>query len=296
MGGDEAASVLRASSGRIRLGWRILAFFVVAAVVSTAILLLLPGRLLSQSVAVLLGALVAGWLVLAADGRAPGALGFHVKGSAGRETFAGLALGILVGGLAVLFIAAAGGMRWTAETGSMTTWLWTGAGAIAFLVLPAASEEALMRGYPLQALTESWGPGWALGITSCVFGLAHLANPGVTALAVVNVAAAGLMLGVIYIRTASLWWATGAHLGWNWTHGFAADVSVSGLELWDTPFYEPVIRGPAWLGGGAFGPEGSLVTTAVLLAAATVLWRAKWLRPSEAARSRHPLILARRGA
>jgi membrane protease YdiL (CAAX protease family) len=287
----ETRGLLRTDAGRLRLGWRILTFLLVATVITVAVALVMPPSVLSQSVAVLVGSLVGGWLLLATDGRGPGALGFHLGGSGPRETTAGLGVGVLIGGVAVALIGLAGGLRWTGEPGTLAGWVMGAVGALSFLVLPAAAEEALLRGYPFQALTESWGPQWALAVTSCLFGLAHLGNPGVTALAIVNVAAAGLMLGVIYLRTASLWWATGAHLGWNWAQGYAADVPVSGLELLDAPYYESVVQGPEWLGGGSFGPEGSLLATAVLLAAAAACWRTGWLRPSGAALRTQPLVL-----
>ena len=103
----------------------------------------------------------------------------------------------------------------------------------------------------------------------------------------------GAFLGVVYLKTLSLWWATGAHLGWNWTHGYLADVPVSGLELIDAPLYEGVVSGPLWLGGGAFGPEGSLLATAVLFVATLLCWRARSLRPGEAVLAARPLAADR---
>jgi hypothetical protein len=131
----------------------------------------------------------------------------------------------------------------------------------------------------------------ALWVTSIVFGALHLGNPNTSALGLANIVVAGLFLGVIYWKTASLWWATGAHLGWNWGHGFLADLPVSGLELIDAPLLEPALAGPAWVTGGAFGPEGSLVTTAVLALATIWIWRAPWLRPGRNAIEARPLIL-----
>jgi membrane protease YdiL (CAAX protease family) len=240
----------------------------------------------------LLAGLLAGVAVLALDGRGPGALGFHLAPVAGRELAAGFGVGTVVGLAVVAGMLALGGVRFTGQEGSLLGWLSGGLGALAFLALPAAAEEAVLRGYPLQALAEAWGPAWALGITSIAFGGLHLANPEVTALALANVSAAGLLLGVVYLKTASLWWATGAHLGWNWAHGWVADVPVSGLELMDAPFYEGVPSGPAWLGGGGFGPEGSAVATVVVLVASALLWRSDLLRPSDAARRAEPLVLA----
>jgi hypothetical protein len=122
--------------------------------------------------------------------------------------------------------------------------------------------------------------------------LLHLGNPNTSWIGLANILVAGLFLGVVYLKTASLWWATGAHLGWNWTHGFLFDLPVSGLELLDAPLLEPLTRGPDWLSGGAFGPEGSVLSTLILLLATGVLWRTSWLRPGERAREVRPLILA----
>ena len=37
----------------------------------------------------------------------------------------------------------------------------------------------MLRGYPLQALTEAWGAAPALGVTAVMFGLLHIGNPGI---------------------------------------------------------------------------------------------------------------------
>jgi membrane protease YdiL (CAAX protease family) len=158
--------------------------------------------------------------------------------------------------------------------------------------VPAAAEEALLRGYPIQAIAEARGPNAALVVTSGVFGALHLTNPNVSMIGVLNVTVAGAFLGVIYLKTLSLWWATTAHLGWNWAHGYLADVPVSGLELMDAPLYEGAVSGPTWLGGGAFGPEGSVIATVALAAAMAVCWKASWLRPGAAILAARPLAAA----
>ena len=140
-------------------------------------------------------------------------------------------------------------------------------------------------------MAERWGPAAALVLTALIFGALHRANPGVTWIGTLNVVVAGVFLGVVYLRTASLWWATGAHLGWNWAHGYLADVPVSGLELLDAPLYEGTMQGPGWFGGGSFGPEGSVVSTALLALITVWCWRTKLLRPSEAAREARPLAI-----
>ena len=283
--------LLRTGDGRLRLGWRLVLFLALTAAVAALVGAVLPAGLLTGSAALLVGSVVGGWALLALDGRPPAALGFPLGRATLADSAGGLALGIVVALAVVGLMAAAGGLRWATEEGTPAAWLLGAGGALLFLALPAAAEEALLRGYPLQALAEAWGPWWALGLTAAVFGVLHLLNPRVTAIGTLNVAAAGVFLGIVYLRTASLWWATGAHLGWNWAHGYLADVPVSGLELMDAPLYEGLVLGPAWLGGGSFGPEGSLLATLVLAAACAGCWRAGWLSPSPGARAARPLAL-----
>ncbi len=282
--------MLRAESGRLRLGWRLLIFVVVALCVTVAVGLILPSHLVSGSVALLVGSCVGGWMLLASEGRRPAALGFHLSSEVGSELAVGVALGLGVALLAVTALWAAGAVRWVTETGTAVGWV-TGAGsAVLILAIPAAAEEALLRGYPLQALAEAWGIGPALVVTSTAFALAHLGNPGVTPLAVVNIGLAGLWLGLVWVRTGSLWWATGAHLGWNWGTAYIADLPVSGLELFDAPYYGASMSGPEWLGGGAFGPEGSVLATLTLGAASWWCWTTDRLRASEAVVAAKPLV------
>ncbi len=186
-------------------------------------------------------------------------------------------------------LALTGTVRFAGEPGTVGGWVRGAVDAAALLAVPAAAEEALLRGYPLQALTRAWGPAWGIGITSVAFGALHLPNPGLTGLGAANTAAAGVFLGVLYLRTGSLWWATAAHLGWNWGIGYLADLPVSGLDLVNAPLVEGVARGPAWWSGGAFGPEGSVATTLGFLGAAAACSWARWPRTEPAALERRPL-------
>lgn len=276
----------------VGLGWRILLFLGITVAVMLAASLVVPtGSITGGAAATLVAALVAGGLLLRLHGRGPGALGFHLAPSAPREVVLGGAVGV---GLAVGVVAvmtALGGVAWSREAGSLAAWAAGAVGALGLLALPAAAEEALLRGYPLQALAQKWGAGWGLLLTSALFGVMHRANPGATALGTATTAAAGLFLGAVYLRTGSLWWATGAHLGWNWGIGYLADLPVSGLEVMDAPWVGAMPRGPDWLGGGAFGPEGSGVATVGFLVAAALCWWGPWLRPEPAALAARPLAL-----
>jgi membrane protease YdiL (CAAX protease family) len=277
-----------AGSEALKLAARLLLFTVLLAV-----LLLFGGLVgitaLGGGMVLLLASLTAGWSMLRLHDRPPGALGFYLAPSVPAECAWGLLLG---GGMALLVclaIAALGGLRWSFEAGSAAAFFSVLGQSFVFFLFPAAAEEALMRGYPLQALAERVGAFGALSSTSIVFALLHWNNPSVGAVGLVSIGAAGLFLGVVYMKTGSLWWAASAHLGWNWVLAFWVDLPVSGLEHFDTPWIAATVGAPNWLSGGSFGPEGSICAAVLLTLASVVLWRAPWPRPEGAALERDPI-------
>ncbi len=130
--------------------------------------------------------------------------------------------------------------------------------SVAVLAPAALTEELLLRGYPFAVLSGTWGWPVATAVTSIVFGLLHLGNPGVTPMAIANVIAAGVFLAGVRIVTGSLAAAWAAHFAWNWTMSAGFHTAVSGLPF-GTPGYRLVDTGPDWLSGGAWGPEGGVV-------------------------------------
>jgi membrane protease YdiL (CAAX protease family) len=237
----------------------------------------LPWATLPGLVGALLGARVLGGI----EGRPGASLGFPLDRRAPAEAGLGLALGIGVAAVGIGLMALAGAVAWRADAGGGAAWLKTALSALWLLAIPAAAEEALVRGYPLRAIAEAKGPAWALGVTAFGFAALHLPNlrdlPGLAPLALVNLAAAGLFLGALVLRTGNLWWATGAHVGWNWALAFLADLPLSGLEVIDAPLLEGEARGSVWLSGGAFGPEASVLVGGVLIGAAAWSWRSRRL-------------------
>jgi uncharacterized protein len=275
--------------GRVRLVWRLLLFTVLFLVLLVGLTPLLPNTLVGSGAALFAAAVLPGWALLRMEGRPAAALGFPVRRETAGETLKGFGVGVIVASAAVLAILAAGGVSWSTEPTTAAAFVGAALGSAALLFLPAAAEEALVRGYPLQALSESWGAAPALLATSVLFGLLHAGNPDVGTVGLIDTGLAGVFIGVLYLRTGSLWWASGAHMGWNWAHGFLADLPVSGLEVADAPGIAAHVRGPALLSGGAFGPEGSLLTAGVLLVAVAWAWSTDRLRPTTAAREAPPL-------
>lgn len=294
-------SLFTTSSGRLRAAWRIGLFFTSAlglwlVLVTLYWILGLPAggtAVVASSAALAAAGLVASWwFAEKVEGFPTAALGLPLDRLTAAELGRGFLVGSLLVGLAVAALAISGALTWRLEPGGIRPTALAGslAGFTLFLLAAAWAEELLFRGYPLQAAAERIGGPAAIGLTAVVFAGFHLLNPGLGGaladgvtlaeiLPVVNLVLAGVVLGLAYWRTYSLWFATGVHLGWNWVMGFAADLPVSGLDaetstlaLFDTPGWEAVVEGGRLWTGGAFGPEGGLAVTAA--SAAAIAWLA----------------------
>jgi membrane protease YdiL (CAAX protease family) len=192
-----------------------------------------------------------------------------------RESALGLGIG------AALIFAVAG----TLSLGGWVKFTTTGAppaGSLALtlvmLLLAAAFEEVLLRGYAFQRLVDSLGALGAVLISSALFGALHIPNPSATPLSTANTVLAGVLLAVAYLKTRGLWLPIGLHFAWNFLMGPVLGLPVSGIDF--AGFFTTATAGPAWISGGAYGPEGGVVLTAAATAAAACLWRARAISPS----------------
>lgn len=267
--------------GELRALWR-LALFALLFLLALTLLAALAGPgggVVRGAFPVLGAALAAGWAMLGMEGRGPGALGFHLRRSAPCEGALGLAAGAALAAACLLLILLLGGLRLAREPGTPAALVGAAARALWTFAAPAAAEEALFRGYPFQTLVRAIGGGPATALGGAAFGALHVENPHATWIGIVNTGLAGVLLSLVYLRTSSLWAATGVHLGWNWGIGFLADLPVSGLDLVDTPYIAVTPVGRDWLAGGVFGPEAGAAATLVLAAASGVAWRVRWPRP-----------------
>ena len=133
-------------------------------------------------------------------------------------------------------------------------------------VIQGMSEEVLVRGYFMVSLSNRCHMAWAVGISSVAFALLHLANPGISVLAVVNLILFGVFMGVYILRTDDLWGACAIHSAWNFAQGNLVGIRVSGTALLPTVAVMKPQGASALFHGGDFGLEGGLIVTVVLLA------------------------------
>jgi membrane protease YdiL (CAAX protease family) len=120
-------------------------------------------------------------------------------------------------------------------------------------------EEFIMRSLLLSGLLlalRGRAP-LAIGISAVAFGLIHLSNPGASALSVIGNSLGGAIYGTAFILARSLWLPIGLHFAWNFTQGPLLGFPVSGMDAGGLQGIVDI--GPAWLTGGAYGPEAGAV-------------------------------------
>jgi membrane protease YdiL (CAAX protease family) len=177
--------------------------------------------------------------------------------SIGRELGTGLVVGTLMI-LVTLGVLAAGGSFQLAGTGS---WV-AAAKSFTEMMFVALLEEILFRGVLLRLTERALGSWIGLAVSSALFAFAHVNNDGMTALAVVNTALAGLVFGAAYLTTRRLWLAIGMHFAWNFVSDGVFSIPTSGNP--GHGLLQGQLSGAAWFSGGAYGIEASAVTLLVL--------------------------------
>lgn len=139
---------------------------------------------------------------------------------------------------------------------------WLFVGIILFLAV-AWAEELWFRGYAVKVLQADYKRNTVIIVSSVLFALAHLGNPNASLIGIVNIVIAGFALVVLYEATNSLWLPIGFHFSWNYVQGFVFSFSVSGLSL-EGLIPVTIHQNNIWT-GGAFGLEGSILSTILLL-------------------------------
>jgi membrane protease YdiL (CAAX protease family) len=135
-------------------------------------------------------------------------------------------------------------------------------------------EELVFRGIIYRIAEESLGTNLALMLSALLFGLAHLPNENANAISVFSAASGGILAGLLFSMTKRLWLPIFFHAGWNWAQG-SLGVTVSGIE--EMPgFVQSSINGPELITGGAFGPENSIYTIALVLVLSGVTYYLTW--------------------
>ncbi len=275
----------------IRAGWRVLIFF---AVTVPLVLLLQWAAKLSPilkaaarnnmtggasvplgdivlETTVLLPILVAAWVMSRIEHRPFGDYGLSPRNAFAKQFWQGASWGIATEAFAILLIAAFHGFSFgplALGAGDIAKYavLW----AIAFLLV-GLQEEFFCRGYMLYTLATGIRFWPAAIVTSLIFGAGHLFNRGENWIGALEIVLWGLVACLTLRLTGNLWFAVGFHTAGDWAETFLLSVSNSGTPA-KGQLLSSTMHGPAWLTGGAVGPEASVFSYVTVLLFAFVFY------------------------
>jgi membrane protease YdiL (CAAX protease family) len=204
-----------------------------------------------------------------------------------RDLIAGLVAGALMVSACIALIALLGHYSITAAPPLQASH-GVAAGVVVFILIGGAiTEELAFRSYFFLRLVECIANGasalgaskkladgigsWAaIAVLAALFGSAHLGNPNSTFLAFANTVLYGVFLGILMLRTGSIWLLWGLHFAWNCTLGLAFGLPVSGISQFSVA-WTGVAQGPRWLTGGSYGIEASAPLVVLLLLATVIV-------------------------
>lgn len=135
---------------------------------------------------------------------------------------------------------------------------------LSLFFIVAFAEELLFRSYIIMSL-QQMGKGWlSIFISALIFALTHGAlNDNISLLAVINILLAGILLGYMFLKTKSIYMSMGFHITWNYFQGYIFGVNVSGRSVGKAMYL--INMEDNFITGGAFGFEGGLVNTLIIL-------------------------------
>jgi membrane protease YdiL (CAAX protease family) len=193
-----------------------------------------------------------------------------------RKYLRGLLIGLLMFGAAVAILAAFGAVAPESTGAGSLGPAALGASILLILgwIVQGAAEEALLRGFLLPVIGIRFGVTAGIVVSSLVFAALHLLNPNLSLISLLNLALFGVFAALFALYEGGLWGVYAIHSAWNWAQGNLFGFEVSGTQAGSTVLFDLMEVGPDWLTGGAFGPEGGLAVTAVLIAGSLLVWLA----------------------
>lgn len=141
------------------------------------------------------------------------------------------------------------------------------------LLVAAAFEEVAFRGYAFQTLLRGAPAIVPILFFSILFGIGHWENPNRTVFSTLNTVLAGIWLSVAYLKTRSLWFPIGLHVGWNWTMGAIFGIPISGMAIPEQALLVSTAGHLEWLTGGPYGSEGGAAATLVFALTTFFMYR-----------------------
>ena len=143
---------------------------------------------------------------------------------------------------------------------------------IPFWILQGGTEELVTRGWLFPAVSTKSNIFIGILISSALFGALHLFNPGVSILSIVNIILDGIFACFLMLKYDNMWVLAGMHGAWNFVQGNIYGIQVSGQGASTSILNYNSQSSVDLLSGGAFGAEGSIFASIVLIGCIAYLY------------------------
>ena len=143
---------------------------------------------------------------------------------------------------------------------------------IPFWILQGGTEELVTRGWLFPAVSTKSNIFIGILISSALFGALHLFNPGVSILSIVNIILDGIFACFLMLKYDNMWVLAGMHGAWNFVQGNIYGIQVSGQGASISILNYSSQSSVDLLSGGAFGAEGSIFASIVLIGCIAYLY------------------------
>ena len=199
--------------------------------------------------------------------RGPGTLGLRRAGAV-RYTLYGFAFGAGLISLGAGLLLTSGDATLEFKQTDIQGWVVIAPALVVLVgwIVQGLTEEIMFRGWMLQNTGIQLGPLPGAAFTIVLFSLAHALNPGITALAGLNLLLIGVLFTLIALFEGGVWAASGFHIAWNWTQSNVLGFKVSGLDVGGGSIVRIIPDESATtITGGDFGFEGSVAATTTIV-------------------------------
>lgn len=276
---------------RLRTGWRIVIFFIIfmgISILGQTIFKAAYGGIpktsefLRNSIIIVIAAMAASIAVPLTrkfiDKKTFISLGYRINGQAVKDLLFGFLLSGFMAACVFLIMQATGlievtGNNWQQikenefPLGSFARYLATiSFASLAFYlvidIIVGWWEELVFRGYLLQNMIEGMGLKISILVSCLIYGIIHSVNPNAGLLSTLIIILFGYLRIYGYLSTGQLWLSIGMHTGWNYFQGPIFGYAASGHKA--PGLIEQIAKGPDWLSGGEFGPEGSVLIIPII--------------------------------
>ena len=191
-----------------------------------------------------------------------GVVGRGLKGNTFKNLMMGLLIGFCMNGLCILAAFLHGDIKLYFDSIKPLELI------IMFVsvFIQSSGEELMYRGYMYHALRRSYRlPLVAILVNSIVFALMHLANPGITFMAVINIMLSGMVFSFMAYFFDSFWMACAAHAAWNYTQNIIFGLPNSGIVTRFSIFrLDAASAVNSFAYNTGFGVEGTVMALLVL--------------------------------